>query len=121
MELKAGARLLRVFLGEGDQAKHAPLYEAIVREARAAGLAGATAWRGVMGFGPTSRIRTAKVLDLSADLPVVVEITDEEEKIRAFLPVLKRLFETSGCGGLVTMEKVEVIHYLHGGADRPAD
>lgn len=121
MELKTDAKLLRIFLGEGDQAKHAPLYEAIVREAREAGLAGATAWRGVMGFGPTSRIRTAKVLDLSADLPVVVEITDAEEKIRAFLPVLKKLFETAGCGGLVTMEKVEVIHYLHGGTDRPAE
>jgi PII-like signaling protein len=91
-----------------------PLYVAIVREAKAAGLAGATAWRGLMGFGPSTRIRTAKILDLSADLPVVVEITDEEARIAAFLPELDRLFADSKSGGLVTLENVQIIRYRHG-------
>lgn len=114
MEAKTDAKLLRIFLGEGDKLRHLPLYEVIVREAKAAGLAGATAWRGLMGYGPTSRIRTAKILDLSADLPVIVEITDEEPKIAAFLPVLDRLFEEAGGGGLVTMENVQILRYRHG-------
>jgi len=114
MELKADAKLLRIFLGEADKVKHTALYEIIVREARRTGLAGATAWRGIMGFGPTSRIRTTRILDLSTDLPVIVEITDEEEKINQFLPVLHDLFEQAQCGGLITMEKVQVIKYVHG-------
>ena len=114
MELKGEAKLLRIFLGEADKVKHTALYEAIIRESRKMGLAGATVWRGIMGFGATSRIRTAKILDLSTDLPVIVEIIDEEEKINPFLPVLKELFESAQCGGLVTMEKVQVIKYLHG-------
>ena len=88
MENHPDAKLLRIFLGESDKVKHTAMYEAIVREARRAGLAGATAWRGIMGFGPTSRIRTARILDLSTDLPIIVEIADEEEKINRFLPVL---------------------------------
>jgi PII-like signaling protein len=115
MELTGEAKLLRIFFGESDKVRHAPLYEVIVREARAAGLAGATVLRGVMGYGSGSRIRTAKILDLSADLPVVVEITDGEARINAFLPTLDRLFAESGCGGLVTMEKVQIIKYLPGG------
>jgi len=118
MELKADAKLLRIFFGETDKVKHTALYEAIVREARRTGLAGATVWRGIMGFGPTSRIRTARILDLSADLPIIVEIADEEEKINQFLPVLHDLFESTQCGGLVTMENVKVIKYLHG-EDKP--
>jgi len=114
MELKADAKLLRIFLGETDKAEHTALYEAIVREARRTGLAGATVWRGVMGFGRTSRIRTARILDLSTDLPIIVEIADEEEKINQFLPVLHALFEKSQCGGLITIEKVKVIKYIHG-------
>jgi PII-like signaling protein len=114
MELKGTAQLLRIFIGEADKLKHTPLHEVIVRDARARGLAGATVWRGILGFGPTSRIRTAKVLDLSTDLPIVVEIVDEESKIQAFLPVLHDLFEEAGCGGLVTIEKVQIIKYLHG-------
>jgi uncharacterized protein len=116
MELKSSAKLLRIFLGEADKVNHTSLYEAIVREARKTGLAGATAWRGIMGFGPTSRIRTARILDLSTDLPIIVEIVDAEEKIDAFLPVLHDLFEETQCGGLITVEKVEVIRYLHGKA-----
>ncbi len=114
MELKGEAKLLRIFLGETDKLKHTPLFEAIVREARRMELAGATAWRGIMGFGPTSHIRQAKFLDLSMDLPVIVEIADEEEKINRFLPVLHELFEAAHCGGLVTVETVQVIKYLHG-------
>jgi len=114
MELKSEAKLLRVFLGEADKVKHTALYEAIVREARKSGLAGATVWRGIMGFGPTSRIRTARILDLSTDLPIIVELADAEEKINRFLPVLHGLFESAGCGGLVTVENVRVIKYLHG-------
>ncbi|MBU1711892.1 MAG: DUF190 domain-containing protein [Proteobacteria bacterium] len=114
MELKAEAKLLRIFLGEAYKVKHTALYEIIVREARRMELAGATVWRGIMGFGPTSRIRTAKILDLSTDLPIIVEIVDEEEKINRFLPVLHDLFESAQCGGLVTMENVKVIKYLHG-------
>lgn len=114
MQAQSEAKLLRIFIGEADKIRHAPLYETIVREAKAAGLAGATAWRGLTGFGPSTRIRTAKILDLSADMPIVVEITDEEPKIAAFLPVLDRLLEEAGGGGLVTMEKVQIIRYRHG-------
>ena len=114
MEAQSKAELLRIFVSESDKVRHLPLSEAIVREAKAAGLAGATAWKGVMGFGPTTRIRTAKILDLSADMPIVVEITDLEEKIAAFLPTLDRLFEEGKCGGLVTREKVQIIRYAHG-------
>ncbi len=114
MEELSDAKLLRVFLGESDKVRHAPLYEAIVLEAKKAGLAGATAWRGLMGFGPTSRIRTAKILDLSVDLPIVVEITDDESKIAAFLPVLDQLLAEANSGGLITMEKVQILRYRHG-------
>ncbi|HOC72860.1 MAG TPA: DUF190 domain-containing protein [Candidatus Hydrogenedentes bacterium] len=111
MKLPAEACLLRVFIGESDKKDGVPLYEVIVREARARGLAGATATRGFLGFGANSRIHTAKVLRLSEDLPVVVEIVDAEEKIQAFLPELDALVGE----GLVTMEKVRVITYRHNG------
>ena len=111
MELTGEAKLLRIFIGESDKLRHVPLYEAIVREARAAGLAGATAWRGITSFGQNSRIRTSKILDLSADMPVIIEITDREDRINAFLPKLDGMFEESACGGLVTMEKVQIIKY----------
>lgn len=114
MELKSDVKLLRIFLGESDKVKHTALYESVVIEARRMGLAGATVWRGIMGFGPTSRIRTARILDLSTDLPIIIEIVDEEEKINQFLPVLHELFDSAQSGGLVTMEDVKVIKYLHG-------
>jgi PII-like signaling protein len=114
MQTNSEAKLLRIFMGESDKVRHQPLYEAIVREAHAAGLSGATAWKGMMGFGASSHIRTAKILDLAADLPLVVEITDQEEKINAFLPRLHALFEQAQCGGLVTMENVQVIRYTRG-------
>lgn len=114
MELKGEAKLLRIFIGESDKVAHIPLYEAIVREARKAGLAGATAWRGILAYGPSSRIKTAKILDLSGDMPVIIEITDEESKINSFLPKLHDLIESANSGGLVTVEKVQIIKYLHG-------
>ena len=112
MNITGQAVLLRVFVGESDKLGHLPLYEVIVKQARDADLAGATVLKGVMGFGATARIRTQKILDLSSDLPLVIEIVDEEEKISAFQTTLTELFERAGCGGLVTLEKVRVVHYL---------
>ena len=107
MKLEGEAKLLRVFVGESDRHGGRPLYEAIVLEAKRQGLAGATVFKGFMGFGAHSRIHSAKVLQLSEDLPVMVEIVDTEEKIRAFLPALDGMVKE----GLVTLEKVEVIRY----------
>jgi PII-like signaling protein len=107
MNLPNEATLLRIFLGESDRWKHQPLYEAIVLKAREMHLAGATVLRGPMGFGKSSRLHTAKILRLSMDLPVVIEIVDSEEKIKSFLPVLDEMMK----GGLVTLEKVRVIQY----------
>src|SRR5580692_6910444 len=107
MQIPNDAVLLRIFLGESDKWEHKPLYEAIVLKARESHLAGATVLRGPMGFGKSSRLHTAKILRLSLDLPMVIEIVDSEEKIRAFLPTLDGMMG----GGLVTMEKVQVIDY----------
>lgn len=112
MEISGQAVLLRVFVGESDKCGHQPLYEAIVKAARDADLAGATVLKGVLGFGATARIRTQKILDLSSDLSMVIEIVDEEEKITAFQQTLSGLFKQAGCGGLVTLENIRVIHYL---------
>lgn len=112
MEISGQAVLLRVFIGESDKLGHLPLYEAIVKQARDTGLAGATVLKGVMGYGATARIRTHKILDLSADLSLVIEIVDEEDKIAAFQQELATIFAQAGCGGLVTLENIRVIHYL---------
>lgn len=113
MRLPHDATLLRVFIGERDRWKHLPLYEAIVLRARELHLAGATVLRGPMGFGKSSRMHTAKILRLSMDLPIVVEIVDSEERIREFLPELDAMMT----GGLVTLETVRVIDYrAHPGA-----
>jgi len=112
MEISGQAVLLRIFVGESDKIGHLPLFEAIVREARDAGLAGATVLKGVLGYGATARIRTTKILDISADLSMVVEIVDEESKIESFQATLSDLMEQANCGGLVTLENVRVIHYL---------
>jgi len=100
-------KLVRVFVGEADRWQGRPLYEAIVEEARRRGLAGATAWKGFMGFGAHSRLHTAKILRLSEDLPVIIEIVDTAEKIEAFLPALQEMVQE----GLVTLERAEVILY----------
>ncbi|MGO9418031.1 DUF190 domain-containing protein [Roseiarcus sp.] len=110
MDLPRDAMLLRVFFGENDKHKGRPLYEAIVMAARDAKLAGATVLRGPMGFGRTSRLHTTKILRLSEDLPLIVEIVDTEERIKAFLPTLDGMMGS----GLVTLEKVQVLQY---GAD----
>lgn len=107
MNLPHDAVLLRIFIGESDRWKHQPLYEAIVLKAREMHLAGATVLRGPMGFGKSSRLHTAKILRLSMDLPLVIEIVDSEEKIQTFLPVLDAMMKA----GLVTLEKVRVISY----------
>ncbi len=107
MKLPSEAYLLRIFIGESDKHEGKPLYEVIVEDARRRGLAGATVLRGFLGFGPTSRIHTSKCLYLSEDLPIVIEIVDEKEKIDEFLPDLDELMT----GGLVTLEKVQVITY----------
>ena len=106
--------LLRVFIGEADKISHTPLYEAIVRAARSAGLAGATVWRGVLSYGHSSHIHTTKILEFSTDLPMVVEIVDEADKIERFLPELQTLFEQANSDGLVTLEQVRSIHFRQG-------
>ncbi len=110
MQIPEQAVLLRIFIGESDRWEHRPLYEAIVLKAREMHMAGATVLRGPMGFGKASRLHTAKILRLSMDLPIIIEIVDSEEKINAFLPALDPMIG----GGLVTLEKVRVIHYRSG-------
>ena len=116
MQIPQDALLLRIFLGESDRHDGRPLYESIVLKAREAHLAGATVLRGPMGFGKSSRLHTAKILRLSLDLPLVIEIVDSEAKIGAFLPTLDAMMQ----GGLVTLEKVQVLHY-RAGVNNPAE
>jgi hypothetical protein len=107
MQIPKQAVLLRIFIGEDDKIGGSPLYEAIVLKAREMHLAGATVLRGPMGFGASSRLHTTKILRLSEDLPLVIEIVDSEEKINAFLPVLDGVMSS----GLITLEKVQVLQY----------
>ena len=113
MILPKEGKLLRVFIGENDKYEGLPLYEWIVRQAREQGLAGATVLRGLEGFGAHSRLHTAKILRLSNDLPIVVEIVDTEEKIESFLP----LIDAAIVEGLATVERVEVRFYRSGRSD----
>lgn len=110
MNIPKDAVLLRIFVGEGDRFEGKPLYEAIVLKAREIHLAGATVLRGPMGFGHSSRIHTSKILRLSTDLPLVIEIVDDEEKVNAFLPTLDGMIGS----GLITTEKVKVLRYGNG-------
>lgn len=107
MQLPKECVLLRIFLGEKERSGHSPLYEAIVLKARETGMAGATVLRGPMGFGLSSRIHTAKILDLSEDLPMVIEIVDTYDKVENFLEVIDPMMT----GGLITLEKATVIQY----------
>jgi hypothetical protein len=107
MQIPREAVLLRIFFGENDKFQRLPLHEAIVLKAREMHLGGATVLRGHIGFGHSSRIHTTKILRLSQDLPVIVEIVDSQEKINAFLPVLDGVMSS----GLVTMERAEVLQY----------
>ena len=109
MQLPQEAELLRIFIGESDKWNGRPLYEVIVEEARKRNMAGATVLKGTLGFGADSRIHTAKILRLSEDLPLVVEIVDEPERIAEFLPQLDTMIKE----GLVTLEKVRVLAYRH--------
>ncbi len=109
MKLPHESMLLRIFIGESDRSEGRPLYEVIVKKARETGMAGATVIRGVLGFGANSRIHTSKILRLSEDLPLVIEIVDTEEKIESFLPELDALITE----GLVTLEKARVMVYRH--------
>lgn len=107
MQLPKDCVLLRIFVGESERSGHAPLYEAVVMKARELGLAGATVLRGPLGYGHSSHIHSAKILRLSEDLPMVIEIVDTPDKIDAFLPVLDGMIGS----GLVTLEKVQVLQY----------
>lgn len=117
MELPEEGCLLRIFVGEGDRHEGRPLYEWIVIQARAHGLAGATVLRGIMGFGAHSRIHTFKILRLSEDLPVVVEIVDSRERLEAFLPVVDSAIED----GLATLERAHVRFYRSGKLKHSSD
>ena len=110
MKIPENGQLVRIFIGESDQWRGKPLYEAIILEARERGIAGATMLRGLMGYGAASRIHTAKILRLSEDLPIVVEIVDGEDKIAAFLPVVQEMVQD----GLITLENVRVLQYQPG-------
>ncbi len=105
------AKLLRIHFGEADRARRQPLYEVLVAEARAAGLAGATVLRGIESYGASSVVHRSRIIELSEDLPVVVEIVDAEEKVRAFLERIDPILEEAGCGILMTMEKVDILRY----------
>jgi len=111
LELDRDSKLLRVFIGEADKLGHQPLYEALVYAAKERGIAGATVIRGILSYGASSRIHSAKLLDLSFDLPIVVEMVDQVEKIGEFLEIVDEMIERAGCGALVTIEKAEVIRY----------
>lgn len=108
-DLPEECSLLRIFLGEADEYKHRPLYREIVLKAREHQLAGATVLRGPMGFGRSTHLHNAHILRLSLDLPIVIEIVDETEKIRTFLPKLLKMMR----GGLITMERAQVFRYRH--------
>lgn len=111
MKLPYESQLLRIFIGEGDRYHGRPLHEAVVQKAREMGMAGATVVHGVMGFGAHSRMHSTKILRLSEDLPIIIEIVDKPERIEMFLPELDEMIDE----GLVTLEKVKVIAYRHNG------
>ena len=112
MHTNSEAKLLRIFVGESDRYNSKPVYEDIILKAREAGLAGATVLKGIMGFGANSIIHTTKILTLSEDLPLIIEIVDELKRIEDFIPVINEIFENANIGGLVTIEKAEVIKYI---------
>ena len=111
MELQGQSKLLRIFLGESDRIGHRSLYDAILMAAKEKGLAGGTVLKGVMSFGASSRIHRSRIIEISEDMPIVVEIVDSAEKIDSFLDTVNELFEQCGKGGLITVEKVDVLYY----------
>jgi PII-like signaling protein len=112
MQINSEAKLLRIFVGESDRLHGKPVYETIVLKAREAGLAGATVIKGIMGFGANSKIHTSKLLTISEDLPLIIEIVDELNKIEKFVDIIHNIFEEANIGGLVTIEKAEIIKYI---------
>lgn len=118
MELNGDSKLLRIFIGEADKIGHQCLYEAILMAAKKQGLAGCTVTRGIMSYGASSRVHAARLIEISQDLPIIVEIVDKEENINAFLPSVDAFMEKAGCGGLITIEKAGVLYYkpAHGSA-----
>ncbi len=111
MVLSEDSKLLRIFIGDIDKIGHQPLYEAILFAARKNGLAGCTVLKGIMAFGASSRVHTVKLIEICDNLPVVIEIVDHEEKISAFVEVVSELMEKANCGGLITIEKANVLYY----------
>ena len=111
MKTDIEGKFLRIFIGESDNYQGEPLYEVIVRKAKEQGLSGATVLRGVEGFGANSVIHTARLLDLSGDMPIVVELVDMEEKIQLLLPIINQLIEETNCGAFFTLEKTHIIKY----------
>ena len=116
MKIEGQGKLLRIYIGESDRWDGAPLYQAIVRRLREEGLAGATVIRGIEGFGAHSRLHTARILRLSEDLPLLIEVVDQEERIQQVLPILEEMIPE----GLVTLENVEILHYRAGNSDDQA-
>ena len=110
MELSRDSKLLRIFIGSTDHIKHKPLYEAIVFAAKEYGLAGATVIKGVMSFGASSLVHTSKLIDISDDMPLIVEIVDLEEKIISFVNIISNMMDEANCGGLITLERAEVLY-----------
>ena len=114
MKLLGEGKLLRIFLGEADRLNGQQLFEAIVHLARSKGIAGATVFRGVEGFGAHSRMHKSAILELSEDLPILIEIVDVSEKVEALIPEIDALIEKANCGVMITMEKVDVRKYAAG-------
>lgn len=113
MKLSGEGKLLRIFCGESDKVGHQMLYEALMMKARETGMAGTTVIRGIAGFGASSRIHTAKILALSEDLPLIVEIVDTAEKIDGFIKIACAIIEDAACGALITEERANIIKYTH--------
>ena len=111
MELSRDSKLLRIFIGSTDHLKHQPLYEAIVFVAKKHGLAGATVIKGIMSYGASTLVHTAKLIDISVDMPIVVEVVDLEARISDFVGIVSDMMEEANCGRLITLEKAEVLYY----------
>jgi|SRR5580704_2539724 PII-like signaling protein len=114
MELPTDSKLLRIFIGEIDKIGHQPLYETILFAAKKQGLAGCTILRGIMSYGASTKVHSAKLIDISEDLPIIIEIVDQEDKVNAFVDIVDALMEKAACGGLITIEKAGVLYYKPG-------
>jgi PII-like signaling protein len=111
MELNGDSKLMRVFIGEIDKLHHEILYEVMLRKAKEEGMSGCSVFRGIMGFGASSKVHQAKLIEISEDLPVTIEVIDHEDKIAAFVSLMGSLLDEAGCGGLITVENANVKYY----------